>query len=408
MTVPFILIGNAENRRVSLFQEALVAQGQALARVVPWRELLATPSLLLDLPDTDALVRIDAAGESWEVEKALLVRGYSEAVKQGCSVLDPEQVAALREEHGRILCPRQAHLGFLSVLSELEACFAKRPRWRALQAPASIADLFDKRITSRKYAARGIPVPDPLDGVTDTASLRERMREQDCREVFVKVSCGSSASCLAIFRSHRGRESLVTTIEVTETGWYNSLKVRRIEEPERIEEVLAFLLREGSQVERSIPKARLGGDFFDCRVLVVAGEPAFTVVRQSRGPITNLHLGGKRGDLDALRAAMPGKAWEWALESCRAVARVHDCLHVGIDLLFEEFFEGHRVVEANAFGDLLPQLRREGLTVYEWEIREALRRYSAEAADGSTGSVPADGATGASGSAPAADGPSRC
>lgn len=387
MTVPFILIGNAENRRVTLFQEALTRQGLALAHVVPWRELLANPSLLADLSDTEAIVRIDAAGESWDVEKALLKRGHAEAVKLGCAVLEPEQVEALREEHGRIVCPRQAHLGFLSVLSELEACFAKKPRWKVLQSPASIADLFDKRITSRKYAARGIPVPEPLDDVTDTQSLRARMHEQDCREVFVKVSCGSSASCLAIFRSHRGRESLVTTIEVTETGWYNSLKVRRIEEPDRVEEILGFLLREGSQVEHSIPKARLGGDFFDCRVLVVAGEPAFTVVRQSRGPITNLHLGGKRGDLEALQAAMPGKMWEWAMESCRAVARVHDCLHVGIDLLFEEFFEGHRVVEANAFGDLLPNLRREGLTVYEWEIREALKRYSLAAEGGGAGTA---------------------
>ncbi|WP_425334831.1 STM4014 family protein [Myxococcus stipitatus] len=387
MAFPFILIGNAENRRVTLFQEALTRQGLAPAHVVPWRELLANPSLLSDLPDTEAIVRIDASGESWDVEKALLKRGHAEAVKLGCSVLEPEQVETLREEHGRIVCPRQAHLGFLSVLSELESCFAKHPRWKVLQSPASIADLFDKRITSRKYAARGIPVPEPLDDVTDTQSLRERMREQDCREVFVKVSCGSSASCLAIFRSHRGRESLVTTIEVTESGWFNSLKVRRIEAPERVEEILGFLLREGSQVEHSIPKARLSGDFFDCRVLVVAGEPAFTVVRQSRGPITNLHLGGKRGDLEALQAAMPGKTWEWAMESCRAVARVHDSLHVGIDLLFEEFFEGHRVVEANAFGDLLPNLRREGLTVYEWEIREALKRYSLAAEDGGAGTA---------------------
>jgi hypothetical protein len=41
--------------------------------------------------------------------------------------------------------------------------------------------------------------------------------------------------------------------------------------------------------------------------------------------------------------------------------------------MYEAHFQGHRVLEANAFGDLLPGLRREGLSVYEWEIREALR-----------------------------------
>ena len=370
---PFILIGNAENRRVTLFQEALVRQGLPPARVVAWVELLANSALLADLPDTEALVRIDSAGESWDVEKALLKRGALDAQESDCMRLSPAQVDALEYDHGRILCPRQYHLGFLRVLAELQAIFAAHPRWRVLQSPASIADLFDKRITSRKYAALGVPVPEPLEGVMDPESLRERMRERDCREVFVKVSCGSSASCLAIYRLGRSRDTLVTTLEQTATGAYNSLKVRRIDEPTRIAEVLDFLLAEGSQVERSIPKARLGGDYFDCRVLMVRGEPAFTVVRQSRHPITNLHLGGWRGDLDELRAAVPKNELADALESCRTVARTHDCLHVGIDLMYEEHFTGHRVLEANAFGDLLPNLRRDGLTVYEWEIREALR-----------------------------------
>lgn len=369
---PFLLIGNAENRRVTLFQEALARQGLPPAHVVPWVEFLSNPARLADLPDTEALVRIDSAGESWEVEKALLARGYPDAREAGCTRLTPAEVTALENDHGRILCPRQYHLGFLKTLTELQDIFAAHPRWRVLQSPASIADLFDKRITSRRYASLGVPVPEPLDGVTDPESLRQRMREQDCREVFVKLSCGSSASCLAIYRRGRARDTLVTTIEQAATGWYNSLKVRRIDEPERVDEVLGFLLAEGSQVERSIPKARLGGDYFDCRVLTVRGEPAFTVVRQSRHPITNLHLGGWRGELDALRAAAPPNEWEDAMESCRTVARAHDCLHVGIDLMFEDFFTGHRVLEANAFGDLLPNLRRDGLTVYEWEIREAL------------------------------------
>ncbi|WP_164016877.1 STM4014 family protein [Pyxidicoccus trucidator] len=369
---PFLLIGNAENRRVALFQEALVRQGLPAARVVPWVELLANPGLLADLPDTETLVRIDSAGESWDVERALLKRGYPDAQEAGCASVTPAQVDALEYDHGLILCPRQYHLGFLEVLAELQASFAAHPRWKVLQSPASIADLFDKRVTSRKYAALGVPVPEPLEGVTDPESLRERMREQDCREVFVKLSCGSSASCLAIFRLGRSRDTLVTTIEQAATGWYNSLKVRRIDEPARVDEVLTFLLAEGSQVEHSIPKARLGGDYFDCRVLMVRGEPAFTVVRQSRHPITNLHLGGWRGDVDELRAAVPPNELADALESCRTVARAHDCLHVGIDLMYEEHFTGHRVLEANAFGDLLPNLRRDGLTVYEWEIREAL------------------------------------
>ncbi|MET0405531.1 MAG: STM4014 family protein [Cystobacter sp.] len=370
---PFLLIGNPENRRVSLFQQALASQGLPPAQVVPWLELLRGPAVLEDLPDTERLVRIDSAGENFEVHKALLALGHEDAVALGCAVLPPEELSALPEDRGRILCPRQYHLGFLRILKRLEALFAARPRWRVLSSPASIAQLFDKRLTSREYATRGIPVPPVLEGVSDVESLRARMREEGWSEVFVKLSCGSSASCLGIYRLNRSDESLFTTIEQTDTGWYNTLNVHRERDPARVEAAVTFLLREGSQVERAMPKARLRGDYFDCRVLTVGGEPAFTVLRQSRHPITNLHLGGKRGDMEHFLSEVPPRELEAAMETCRQVARVHDCLHVGIDLMYDEFFAGHRVLEANAFGDLLPNLRRDGLSVYEWEIREALR-----------------------------------
>ena len=138
-TPPFLLIGNPENRRVTLFQEALASQGLPPAHVVPWRELLRDPSVLADLPDTERLVRIDAAGESFEVEKALLKQGYEDALALGCSVLTPEEIDALPEDHGRILSPRQHHLGFLRTLRQLEAIIAEHPRWRVLSSPASIA-----------------------------------------------------------------------------------------------------------------------------------------------------------------------------------------------------------------------------------------------------------------------------
>ena len=47
-------------------------------------------------------------------------------------------------------------------------------------------------------------------------------------------------------------------------------------------------------------------------------------------------------------------------------------LHVGLDVLFEPGLAHHRIIEANAFGDLLPNLTLDGLSVYRWEIRAAL------------------------------------
>jgi hypothetical protein len=45
--------------------------------------------------------------------------------------------------------------------------------------------------------------------------------------------------------------------------------------------------------------------------------------------------------------------------------------------MFEPDFVGHRVLEANAFGDLLPNLSLDGGSVWQWEIREALRQAHA-------------------------------
>lgn len=375
--LPFLILGNPENRRVSLFQEALAAQGQPPARVIAWADLVRSTAALEAVPNEPTLVRIDSFGESFEVERGLLARGYEDALRASVSALTPAEIEALSYDRGRIRAPRQHHLGFLRVLGEVAAVLAEKDRLRVLNPPASIADLFDKRVTSRRYAALGIPVPRFFDGIDDPEALRARLRAEGVREAYVKLSCGSSASCLAIYQIGDRSEAVITTIEQASAGWYNSLKVRRYRDRHRIDEILGFLIREGSQVEESVPKARNGGDYFDCRVLVIAGEPAFTVVRESRLPITNLHLGGRRGDLDALNAAAPAPVREAAMESCRRVHAAHRCLHVGVDLMYEEGFTGHRVLEANAFGDLLPNLKRDGLSVYEWEIREALREIAA-------------------------------
>ena len=368
---PYILIGNPENRRVTLFQAALEAQGLPPARVVSWRELIEDLARLAALPDRPALLRIDSAGEDFEVERGLLRLGHEDAVRVGCSTLEPAEVARLVYDRGRILAPRQQHLGFLRLLAAIGEVLAERPGWRPLSPLAAVADLFDKRITSRRYHAAGIPVPPFLDGVGTPEALRAAMRERGWRAVFVKVSCGSSASCLAVYHLGPDGGHLMTTIEETPTARYNNLRVRRVSERARVDGLLEFLLREGSQLELALPKAHLDGAYFDCRVLCVAGEPAFTVIRQNRHPITNLHLGGWRGDPRSLAAVLPAEVEAAARESCRRVAALHGCHQLGVDLLYETGLRRHAIVEANAFGDLLPNLTRDGLSVYEWEIRAA-------------------------------------
>ena len=382
----YVVLGNPENRRITLFQEALARRGQPPATVLAWRDLVAAEesveAVLSRLPEAPAVLRIDSFGEDFDVERRLLRRGLSaaEADPTGPTVARAEEIDGLTFDRGRILAPRQHHHGFLSVLAELERALARRPWLRPLPSPRTIERLFDKRACAPSFVAAGAPVPRsiPSPGLTP-AALRDAMRAAGHGSVFVKLACGSSASCLALYdETDPHAPWLFTSMEIDGPRLYNSLRPRRYRDRARIDRLLGFLLREGSHVEEHVPKARSDGAFFDTRMLVVEGEVAFTVMRKSRHPITNLHLGGTRGTSEELGAAVPAEVLEAAHESCRRIFAAHECLHLGVDVMFTAARDGHRVLEANAFGDLLPNLTRDGLSVYEWEIEATGRRLLAE------------------------------
>lgn len=117
--------------------------------------------------------------------------------------------------------------------------------------------------------------------------------------------------------------------------------------------------------------------------MVVDGRATHAVVRTSRSPMTNLHLGGARGDLDEARAAVAaaGGSWRAALAVCeRAGDAFPDTLCVGVDLLPSTGWRRFAVGEVNAFGDLLPRLTglpgsgAEGLDTYAAQVAAVLNR----------------------------------
>jgi hypothetical protein len=66
---------------------------------------------------------------------------------------------------------------------------------------------------------------------------------------------------------------------------------------------------------------------------------------------------------------VPVECWDAALETCRRAAGLFPgCLCVGVDLLFTPSYRRHAVLEANAFGDLLPGAVWNGLDPYEAEL----------------------------------------
>jgi len=260
-----------------------------------------------------------------------------------------------------------------------------------LDGPADIAVLFDKRLCHGVLEAVGVPVPvSPTSGpagapVHGWDDVRALMAAHRMPRVFVKPAHGSSASgVLAVETAGPGRIRATTSVERDRAGrLHNSLRVRRCTTEREVAAIVDALAPDGLHIERWLPKATQGGRAADLRVVVVDGRATHAVVRTSSSPMTNLHLGGARGDLAAVRAAVEaaGGSWGDALAVCeRAAAAFPDTLCVGVDLLPLTGWRRFAVGEVNAFGDLLPRLTglpgsgAEGLDTYAAQIAAVLER----------------------------------
>ncbi|WP_427925276.1 STM4014 family protein [Streptomyces sp. cg40] len=358
------MVGNPENRRVSLFAEAVRAAGLPAPRVVAWTDVLRAGGA--DFA-ADEFVRVDSPGENPEVDR--LLRGAADPTRvEGSARWYARFTAALRTLRGGI----------------------------PLADPDDLAVLFDKRTCHAVLDAAGVPVPEsPTSGargarVRGWDDVRALMREHRMPRLFVKPAHGSSASgVLAVETAGGGRIRATTSVETGLDGaLHNSLRVRRYHDERDVARIVDALAPDGLHLERWVPKASQAGRAADLRVVVVAGRATHVVVRTSRGPLTNLHLGGSRGDLAGVRQAVTaaGARWSDVLDVCeRAASCFPRTLCVGVDLLPAVDWRRAFVGEVNAFGDLLPRLTglpgsgAEGLDTYGAQVAAVLR---APAGDG--------------------------
>ncbi|PRX02174.1 UNVERIFIED_ORG: hypothetical protein CLV66_11743 [Actinomadura viridilutea] len=379
----FLVIGTPGDRRTELFAAACRASGLPEPRVVPWtdvlratRDPLAGAAAHLDV--TDTLVRIDSPGEDANVDA--LLRGPGNPARVGGGA--------------------RWYRTFVQALTRIRAD-AQRRGARLVGDVDDIAVMFDKRLCHARLQAAGVPVPDALPPVDGYAQLRDRMAEAGMRRVFVKPAHGSSASgVIALQTAPGGRIKAVTSAARTPDGYVNSLRVRSYETERDVAHLVDTLAPDGLHVERWFPKAAVNGRVFDLRVVVIAGEPTHAVVRMSRSPMTNLHLGGARGDLEAVRRALGEHGWRRALDVCaQAAACFPGSGMVGVDLMVGIGWREFAVAEVNAFGDLLPRLTglpgtfAEGLDTYAAQVRAALARPSATPHDAAGSGGPSEDTT---------------
>ena len=363
MTSPRLaVVGNPENRRVTMFLDAASHRGLPTPRVVSWHEVLTTGGARFE---DDELVRLDSPGENASVDA--LLRGPGDATRIGGG-------------------PRW-HASLVAAATTLRG-------GRLLTDPDDLAVLFDKRRCHAALADSGVPVPFSPTAAGDAPEpgcwldVRELARSAGLRRFFVKPAHGSSAAgVVAVETAPGGRVQAHSSVEVSADGVHNSLRVRRFSGEAEVGALVDAVAGEALHIEAWLPKPVTRGRAADLRVVVVAGRATHAVVRTSVHPMTNLHLGGRRGDLAAARAAFDAAGFGWASALAvaeRAAARFPRTLCVGVDLLPSANWNGASVGEVNAFGDLIPGLlglpgRADGLDTYGAQLA-ALEGWSADAA----------------------------
>ncbi|MBE7210467.1 MAG: STM4014 family protein [Gluconacetobacter diazotrophicus] len=373
MPPPLVILGNPENRRVGFALRAAESLGWREVRVVSWLAFLRNSAALTNELRPDGWLRIESPGENFEVEKALLRLGARAAEGEDFDRLTAGAVDALPFRRGEILPMYQWYIGWKITLLLVGACLGKVADCRVMNHPWEITVMFDKARCHEVLAVAGVPQPALLGLPTSYEHLRELMRVTGCGRVFLKPCHSSSASGVVALELGRGGVQAFSSVEMADGWLFNSLSVRRYRDGREVARLVDAVCRQRSLAERWFPKAGHDGQRFDLRVLVIGGRAAHTVMRQSGGPITNLHLGNRRGDLDGLRRRVGDAAWQDALAVAeRAAGAFPHSLYVAVDLLVAPGFRRFAVAEVNAFGDLLPNLLHEGRDTYTAEFARLL------------------------------------
>ncbi len=357
-----IVVGHAADRRIAALQDARRACGLEPARVLDWRDLLDAPSRFVEAFDGRAgvPVKIDAAGGDMETSRRFVVRGWSVLGRAGRA-----PVATL---DGEFVAVDAWHAGVMDLLAVLERdAQALAPRW--FNTPSAIALMGDKLACQQHLVRHGIGVPPLLGAVDGYAALQALLDASGLDRVYVKACFGSSAvGVVAYQRNGRGAEVAISSARLVESdgreALVSTLKPQRLEDTRAIAALVDALARQGSYVEQWIPKPSLPGTRglqVDQRVVVFGGEARQRVARVSTGPLTNLHLGNRRAAPCDVQSGDDAIAVHDA--AGRAARTFAGANLVGLDLVVRR---GRvHVLEANAFGDLLPGITWQGRSTYD-------------------------------------------
>ena len=361
-TPGIVLVAPPNSRRVRAYQTTLEQLGLPPARVLAYTDLLAGRAQLADHLRAGDVLRYESPGEDWPTERALLELGRGQHDEEG-TFLSVEQLPEAAEL-GRLWASRQWFLGFRAALRLLDEQRLQAAPHRLMNAADDILCMFDKVATTARLTAAGLKVPPNQRLLQDPDELLLAPQAR----AFVKLAHGSGAAGAVSLHVLGGRVAAQTTAQLDGEKLYNSRRVRQLRSVAEVRALLAALTGQRAIAEAWLPKAHWNEKSFDLRAVVIGGRAAQVLVRSSRGPFTNLHLGNERGDWDEVRGWL-GKRWDDVRDSAqRAAACFPGALYCGVDVLILPS-QDHAVLEVNAFGDYHRGVLVDGLDTYGTELR---------------------------------------
>lgn len=362
------IIGNPENRRVQFFNQAIKQKG-FVCNELSYLSILQNPLFLEEILAKTTFLKIESCGENFEVYKQLIVLGSSQ-----------NEYLNLEEDKGQIRYNDYWYKGFSILLTQIQQLIDKY-KIQVFNSPTDILTMFDKEKTHYLLAQNKIEKTPFLGIVTNYYQLHSLMTQANCSKVFIKLAHGSSASGVMAYRRNNDKESLLGSVElVRENGvikLYNSLKIRNYTKQSDIEDIINTLAKEKLLAEKWLTKAVFEQKTIDLRMVYIDGKVEYTVVRSSEYPMTNLHLGNKRGDLIKLQTLIGEEKWKSLENQVIQTVNCFDKVCVsGVDILLTPNFKKSVIIEVNAFGDLLPNVfNKEGLTTYEKQAIYIFKNY---------------------------------
>jgi hypothetical protein len=369
---PVVILGVKGDERTEGFSAALVAAGHAPACVLDYRAFIDAPqSLAAMFPIGGGFLRFDTPGGDFETWRAFARIGGEAIAVAGESALD---AAALAPDLGRIRAPRQFYFGFIRALKLARSLAPENAL--LLNDVHAIELFFDKAACHAFMERAGLPVPRNLGPALNFETLAGTMRTAGIGRAFVKERYGSGAAGVAAVAISglgvRAWSSVERVEKAGESLLYSTKRVRQYEGRAAVALIDAICALDsplGAHAEQWAPKAAIDNRSCDLRVLMIAGEPAHTVLRMSGTPITNLDLRNQRSSSDLLQRKVPHGVWEALMNDCRKfAAHFPGTLQVSLDVAITAGLKRHVFFEANAFGDLLRRVTHNGLGSYEAQV----------------------------------------